>query len=84
MIQCHFDRLRREKASRENRDLPVLTVSAETGLSYNTLQRLRRERLTRIQLSTIETLCRYFTVETMCELLEYKADLKAEAVGEKP
>lgn len=74
MILCHFDRLRHEKGLRENRSLAILTVSQETGLSYNTLQRLRGSSPYRIQTSTIDMLCRYFDVDALTDFLEYRPD----------
>jgi DNA-binding Xre family transcriptional regulator len=74
MMLSHFDQLRRAKATRENREISIRTVAAETGLAFNTLQRVRRERLERVQASTLEALCRYFRVGSLCELVEYVPD----------
>ncbi len=81
MIRSHFDRLRREKGLRENRDLSIRTVAAETGLSFNTIQRVRRQQLQRVYASTLDTLCRYFAVASLCDLVEYTPDPEP---GEEP
>lgn len=73
-ITSHFDRLRRAKAHHENRDLPLRVIAEETGLSVNTLQRVRRNQMERVYLSTIETLCRYFGASRIDDLIELKAE----------
>jgi transcriptional regulator with XRE-family HTH domain len=71
MFQSNFDDLRREKALREKRDLSVNKVAAETGLSINTIQRVRIGDAGRVNLKTIETLMRYFEVGRIEEFIEY-------------
>ena len=74
MIRCKFDRLRREKALRENRDISLRQIAQETGLAIATIQRLNRTNPERIYLSTLDTLCRYFGTAALSELLEYIPD----------
>jgi DNA-binding Xre family transcriptional regulator len=71
MIQSHFEDLRRIKAAKERRDLPLRIIAAETGLAINTIQRVRNATMDRVQLTTLEKLCRYFAVKSLCELIEY-------------
>ena len=74
MIRCKFDLLRRQKAARENRDISLRRVAQETGLAIATIQRLNKANSERIYLSTLDTLCRYFDVADLSELLEYAPD----------
>src|SRR5437588_12459533 len=71
MIRSHFDDLRRGKAYHERRNLPIRTISEETGLSQGAILRVKNVTMERISLSTLETLCRYFAVTTLSELIEY-------------
>lgn len=71
MIISKFANLRRLKAFREHRDLSIRTIARETGLSQGAIIRLKNERFERVYLSTLETLCRYFGVKSLCDLLEY-------------
>jgi DNA-binding Xre family transcriptional regulator len=70
MISTRLDELRRTKGLRENRDLSLRQVAIETGLSFNTLQRLRKGTTERVALSTLDKLCDYFGLESLCELIE--------------
>jgi len=71
MMLSHFEDLRRLKAFRERRDLPIRTISEETGLSQGTILRVKNLKMERVYLSTLETLCRYFGVQSISELMEY-------------
>ena len=71
MIHSRFEDLRRAKAWREKRDLPLRLIAQETGLSVNAIQRIRNSTVERIQLTTLEALCRYFAVKSISELIEY-------------
>jgi DNA-binding Xre family transcriptional regulator len=79
MIRGNLDTLRRQKAAREDRDLPLSAVAAETGVSTNALLRLRDFgtgadwKNDRLQASTINTLCNYFGVG-VGELIVWEAD----------
>ena len=74
MMLSHFEDLRRLKAFRERRDLPIRTISEETGLSQGTILRVKNLKMERVYLSTLETLCRYFGVQSISELMEYVPD----------
>lgn len=74
MLQSHFEQLRRRKAFIEERDLPIRTVAAETGLSQGTILRVKSLKTARVYLSTLDTLCRYFEVNSLAELLEYATE----------
>ena len=65
MFICHFDELRRDKG------VSVNQVATDTGLSYNTLQRLRSGPMERVYLATLETLMRYFDLDELTDLIEY-------------
>ena len=70
MIVSRFDDLRRTKGLNENRDLSLRQVAEETGLGFNTLQRLRKGETERVALSTLDKLCDYFGLVSLCELIE--------------
>lgn len=71
MIKNNFDKLRRSKALVENRDISLRKVAEESGLSVGTIQRVRQGETAKVYVSTIETLCRYFCVTSISELIEY-------------
>jgi DNA-binding Xre family transcriptional regulator len=72
MIKSKFEKLRREKSARENRDLPMRVIAAETGLALGTVQRLNKGDMERVYLSTLDKLCGYFKVKEIGELIEYE------------
>jgi len=71
LIVSHFEQLRRHKAYIEKRNLPIRTIAAETGLSQGAILRVKNVTMERIALSTMETLCGYFKVKSLAELIEY-------------
>jgi len=71
MLRSHFEDLRRHKAYREKRDLSIRTVALETGLSQGAVLRVKNLSMERVYLSTLETLCEYFGLKSLCELIEY-------------
>ena len=71
MIALKFAELKRQKALREGRDLTLRAIAAETGLSLDTIFRLNKGETGRVYLSTLDTLCRYFEVKEVGELLDY-------------
>jgi DNA-binding Xre family transcriptional regulator len=71
MMRSHFEDLRRLKAFRERRGLPIRTISQETGLSQGAILRVKNLNMERVYLSTLETLCRYFDVRSLADLMEY-------------
>jgi DNA-binding Xre family transcriptional regulator len=74
MMRSHFDDLRRFKEFREKRDLSVRTISEETGLSQGAILRVKNLSLERVYFSTLETLCKYFDVKSLSDLIEYVPD----------
>ena len=74
MIRSHFQDLRRKKALEERRDISLRTVAKETGLALGTVQRVNSGHIDKVYLSTLETLCRYFGVQSISELIEYVAE----------
>ena len=71
MIHTNFEDLRRAKAYREKRNLTLQTIAREAGLSIGTIQRIRNNTLNMFDRKTLESLCAYFDVKSICELLEY-------------
>lgn len=76
MILSHFEDLRRLKEFRERRNLPIRTIAEETGLSQGAILRVKNVTMERISLSTLEALCRYFSVKSLSDLIEYVPDEK--------
>ena len=73
MIKLNFTDLRREKAFKEKRNLPLQTISQETGLSYGTIHRLFSGTTDSIHFSTIAILCKYFNCR-VADLFEFVPD----------
>ncbi len=71
MICSRFDDLRREKSYKEKRNLSLRTIAQETGLAVGTVQRLNNGDMERVYLSTLDTLCGYFGLKEVGELIEY-------------
>lgn len=69
MIKCHLSRLMGEQK------LKISDVSRDTGINRGTLTRMYHETLVRVDLDTINTLCKYLSV-SVCELLEYQESEK--------
>jgi putative transcriptional regulator len=67
VIRCHLSRLMGE------RKMKIIDVARETGLHRNTVTLLYNETATRIDLETIDALCRLFQCE-LSDLFEYVAD----------
>jgi DNA-binding Xre family transcriptional regulator len=74
MMRSLFEDLRRLKEFREKRDLSIRTIAEETGLSQGAVLRVKNLSLERVYFSTLETLCKYFAVNSLSELIEYVAD----------
>lgn len=74
MITSHFEELRQKKARVENRKLPVRMIATETGLAPGTIQRLKNGSIERVYCKTLDTLCCYFGVSSINELIEYTPD----------
>jgi len=67
MIKIQLSRLLGE------RKLKIADVQRDTGLARNTISGLYQETTTRIDLATLDTLCRHFGC-TVGELVEYVED----------
>ena len=74
MIRSHFEDLRRRKEYLENRDLPIRVVAEETGLSQSTVMRIKNVSMDMVFMSALETLCSYFDVKSLSELIEYEPE----------
>lgn len=67
MIKLHLSRLMGE------RRLKIADVARDTGISRSALTRLYYEQVERLDLDTLETLCRYLQVD-LSEMLELVDD----------
>ena len=75
MIKTNFEYLITQKASKENRKIPAsYNRSGNTGLSLTTIERVKKGITERVYISTLNTLCRYFSVGSISELIEYTPD----------
>lgn len=70
MIRSKLKRLRVDKEERERRKLTYKTISSETGLSEGVLVRLMNSKFDRVEVPTLDALCRYFDIG-IGDLLEY-------------
>lgn len=59
-LRVNFNALLQEKEAAEERHIPLQEVATETGLSYLTLNKLRKPDAKGCQVSTLEVLCAYF------------------------
>lgn len=77
MIKCHLSRLMGE------RKMKVIDVARETGLHRNTITLLYRETAERVELDTMERLCRLFgcRVGDLFEFIPEAEKAAAERVG---
>lgn len=64
MIKCHLSRLMGEKK------LKIVDVARETGVNRGTVTRLYHETASRVELETIEALCRFLECD-VGDLFEY-------------
>ena len=64
MIKCHLSRLMGE------RKMKVVDVARETGLHRNTITLLYNETANRVDLDTIDRLCKLFSCK-VSDLFEY-------------
>lgn len=71
MFLSHFENQRRHKEYIEKRDLTIRKIAEETGLSQGAILRVKNATMERISLTTLEALCRYFNVSSLCDLIEY-------------
>ncbi len=74
MIVSKFDLLRRQKAFEERRDLSLRTVAEESGLALGTIQRMNNGDISKIHITTVNALCRYFKLKSVSELIEYQEE----------
>ena len=66
MVRCHLSRILGEKR------LKISHVVRDTGINRGTITRLYHERAERIELESVEKLCRYLEcrLEDLFELVE--------------
>ena len=64
MVRCHLSRMMGEKK------MKIVDVARETGLHRNTVTLLYNETATRIDLETIDSLCKLFRCE-VGDIFEY-------------
>ncbi|PKO37516.1 MAG: XRE family transcriptional regulator [Betaproteobacteria bacterium HGW-Betaproteobacteria-6] len=66
MVRCHLSRMMGE------RKMKIVDVARETGLHRNTITLLYNETATRIDLETIDGLCKLFSCK-IGDLFEYSS-----------
>lgn len=76
MFISHYDKLRRQKEARENRDLPVRLIARETGLSSATINKMKSSEVQGVTLASIGKLCEYFGVKSVAQLVEWQPDVR--------
>jgi len=67
MIKCHLSKLMGEKK------LKIVDVARDTGVNRGTVTRLYHESASRVELETIDALCRYLGCE-VGDLFEFKEE----------
>jgi len=78
LIKTKFDELIRKKEYEEGKDFPLRAIAAQTGLAIGTVQRLRKGDVSRVYLSTLDTLCAFFGVKEIGDVLEYVPGTEAQ------
>lgn len=73
MIRSKVKWLRLAKEEREKRKLPYRTIATETGLSQGVLVRLMNSEFERVEVPTLNALCKYFGCN-VGDMLEYVPD----------
>ncbi len=68
MIKCHLSKLMGEKK------LKIVDVARETGVNRGTITRLYHETASRVELETIDALCRYLRCD-VSDLFEFMEDI---------
>jgi DNA-binding Xre family transcriptional regulator len=53
-----------------NKGVAIVTVASQTGLNVSTISKLYHNYFERIDTNTIESLCRYFELKSLSDLLE--------------
>lgn len=61
-MSIEFAQFVREKEAELKRDFTIAEISEGSGISENTIKRLLRGRVSRIDQRTIDGLCRFFDV----------------------
>lgn len=57
-----------------NGDISQQKLAEETGLAPSTIGKLYRNQANRVDMNTLDTLCKYFNVSSLTDLLEYRND----------
>ena len=73
MIKCHLSRLMGEHK------LNIADVARETGLHRNTITLLYKETATRVELETLDQLCKLFSCD-IDELFEHVPETSPESI----
>lgn len=74
-IRIHFSRLMGERKQK------IADVQRATGLARNTLSGLYKENVARVDLETLDKLCRHFGCTSSTEIIEYVPDVEDKAEG---
>jgi putative transcriptional regulator len=72
-VNTRFRSLLDKKSETEKRDISLAEVAKATGISRQALYKWQNNKLERIELNSINRLCRYFSVQ-ISDLFEYIED----------
>lgn len=74
MIESRFKDLCRKKAYQEKRNITLKVVAEESGLALSTIQKVSKGDILKLHVITLNTLCGYFKVRSITELVEFSPD----------
>lgn len=63
MIVIEFAQFKREQEAQRQRDFTIQEIAKGAGVSADTVSRLINEKVTRLDIGTIDKLCKFFGVE---------------------
>ncbi len=72
-INSRFGILLAEKEARLKRNIPLVELERETGITRKTLQQWANNKVTRFDSVVLVALCKYFDCE-VCDLIVYEAE----------
>lgn len=76
-VKNRFQTLLGEKIAKEEREITLIEIEEATGISRQTLDKYRRNRMKQVNLKVIEDLCNYFK----CDLADF---LYIDRSGQQP
>lgn len=78
-MKNRFETLRRQKEAAEDRDIPLTEIEEKLGISRQTLDKYRKNRMKQVNLKVIQDLCDYFGCDIADFLYIDRGDQPAEA-----